>query len=54
MDFMTKVLWIDFLSGQVHEETVSFPKFSKLMQHDNKNDIQILTYEKVDAVVNKS
>lgn len=49
MPFLTKVLWIDFISGRVHEDTLNFPRFSKLMQQDNQNDIQILTYKKVEV-----
>jgi hypothetical protein len=47
MSFIAQVLWIDFMSGRVYEETLNFPKFSKLMKLDNQNDIQILTYKKV-------
>lgn len=46
MEFMTKALWIDFLTNTVSEEIMSFPKFSKLMKLDVHNDVQILSYEK--------
>ncbi len=28
MPFLTKELWIDFISGRVHEDTLNFPRFS--------------------------
>ncbi|WP_273123431.1 hypothetical protein [Bacillus weihaiensis] len=48
-EFMTRVLWVDFINFTVNEEVIDFPKFSKLMKTDKDNDIQILVYERVTA-----
>ena len=47
--FMTKILWFDFRMNTANEEILDFQKVSKLMKLDVSNDVQILSYEKVNT-----
>lgn len=47
---MTKTMWFDFSNNKVYEATMNFPRFSEMMKLDNQNDIQLLTWNRVESL----
>jgi hypothetical protein len=48
---LVHTLYVDFRDNSVHEDLIPFSKFGKLMKRDAGNEIQILTYSNVKAVL---
>jgi hypothetical protein len=48
---LVHTLYVEFRDNSVHEDLVPFSKFGKLMKRDVENEIQILTYASVKAVL---
>lgn len=47
MEEKMNVLWVDFRTGKVNEDRLTFPQISKIMKLETVNDAQILVYENI-------